>query len=190
VSLDARRRIDVVVFEDAAVSELARWPDVPFRGPRKVLFSRSPNVDAAAATVFAVPVPATASRVDGARSDGDFWIDAETAVRKVVRGDHLIAAHVAFDLVRQCLQLEMRARDLQAGTRHHPHGASSDAAALAWAQSTMHDLSAEGILHTIAGAAVRFDELRAWLDPTYEPHGPPLLAAIERARATIRKEPR
>lgn len=183
-SLDAYRRIDAVIFEDTPADTIATWPDNPFRGARRTIFSRSGAVDDAVRSLHGVPSPPPAPLSSHPTNDSfrSFWLGAESGVRKVVRGDLLIASHLALDLVRRCLEREMQLRDIAAGTRHHPHGQPSDAAALERAQAMLHALSTDGVLDTIADAAARYDELCAALDSSHTPHAAPLLAAIRRAR--------
>ncbi|HEY8171457.1 MAG TPA: aminoglycoside 6-adenylyltransferase [Dehalococcoidia bacterium] len=183
VSFDAHRRIDIVIFEDADVDNIALWPDNPFRGFRRVLFSRSVAIDRAVRELHSAALPAPRTAVLDSSADR-FWMAAETAVRKVVRGDLLIASHLALDLVRRCMEREMQLRDVRANTSHHPHGSDADGAILERTQSMLHPLTGTGVLTMIAEAAVRYDELEVTIDPNYTARSAQLLAMIDSARRT------
>jgi hypothetical protein len=56
-----------------------------------------------------------------------FWFKAVQAVLKVVRGNRLIALHLALDLLRDCCVLEMLLRDRDTGTSVHRDGGRGNA---------------------------------------------------------------
>jgi hypothetical protein len=114
-----------------------------------------------------------------------FWFGAQAAVRKLVRGDLLIASHLALGLVRDCLVLEMMARDSAARTSYHPHGAPTDGAALEAASQTLRVLTREGVLEMITTSAERFDALADRQSPAYVARAAPLLAMAAGARTKM-----
>jgi hypothetical protein len=185
VCFEDGRRLDVVIFEDHSALEIPSWKDNPFGGPTRVLFSRSEAVAAAAASLpAAIPFQRFSEDELTAMSDA-FWFGAQVAVRKLVRGDLLIASHLALGLVRDCLVLEMMARDRAAGTSYHRNGAPSDVAALEAASHALRALTREGVLEMISASAQRFDALASRQSAAYVARGGPLLAMVAAARTMM-----
>jgi hypothetical protein len=186
VCFEDGRRLDVVIFEDHGALEIPSWKDNPFHGPTRVLFSRSESVDAAIVSAPAgIPLRGFSDDDLAAMSDA-FWFGAQVAVRKLVRGDLLIASHLALGLIRDCLVLEMLLRDGAAGTSYHPRGAPTDVAALEAASHALHPLTREGVLEMISASAGRFDAL-ASRSPAYVAKAAPLLAMVASARTTMER---
>jgi hypothetical protein len=185
VCFDDGRRLDVVILEDPGTHEIPSWDDNPFRGATRVLFSRSGSVDPAVASAPAgVPHHGLSDDQFAAMSDA-FWFGAQAALRKLVRGDLLIASHLALGLARDCLVLEMMARDSAARASYHPHGAPTDAAALDAASHALRALTREGVLAMICASAERFDALAGRVSPAYVARAAPLLAMAESARTAM-----
>lgn len=60
---------------------------------------------------------------EGEPSKADaFWFMAVQALGKLMRSDHLIAAHLTFALLQETLVLEMLRRDQRTGASFHRHG--------------------------------------------------------------------
>lgn len=162
------RRIDVVVVEEHVVADIANWKNQPLRGPRHAIFSRSPAVDDAIASMPETPPPATpATPEEFEEMCRGFWFGAHIALKKAVRGDLLIAAHLALGLVRECMVLSMLLRDRDAGTRYHRHGGTGNESVSALSPAS-RPFTFDGIVGTIEHAARSFDELAAAWSGTYE----------------------
>jgi len=157
------RRVDVVVVEEHVVADIANWPNHPLRGARRVVFSRSPVVDDAVVTVAAEPPPARPATPEAFQDMcREFWFAAHIALKKAVRGDLLIAAHLALGLVRECMVLSMLLRDRDTGTRYHRDGGAGSEAVAALSPAA-RPFTFDGIVGTIEHAARSFDALgRAW----------------------------
>lgn len=179
ICFDDMRWLDLVVIADDAVD---LWLRSPFRLEIRTIFSRSPVVDAALAVervlIIAEP-PDVDTRV------ARFWLSAEVAMHKAVRGDLLIALHLQLGLVRDCLQLAMILRDRVAGTQHHRTGTATDAAILARLDAARHPHTAAGLLDAIEASAAVFDDLAAEWDAGYERKVPSLRRHLDEARTAI-----
>ena len=114
---------------------------------------------------------------------GPFWFKAAVAITKVVRNDLLIGAHLALDLARDCLVLQMMRRDREKGTTIHRTGG--------WGNELIDQLavseqqpSAQKILDLIQWSCETFDALATTLSPAYTPRAPYLLPTLDHARST------
>jgi hypothetical protein len=177
------RRIDVVVVEEHVVADIVNWASQPLHGPRRTIFSRSPVVDAAIASVPERPPPArpqTPKQFE--ETCRAFWFEAHIALKKAVRGDLLIAAHLALGLVRTCMVVSMLARDRDAGTRYHREGGTGNAAVAALSPAA-RPFTFAGIVSTVERAAVSFDALARAQSVSYESGLNELLQFVHAARA-------
>jgi hypothetical protein len=186
VCFEDMRRLDVVVTTEAALLQAERWPSVPFADPkrRKLVFSRSAVVDRALAAPLPDPPVRLASDEEFARLSNAFWFRGVMAVTKVVRGDRLVAVHLALDMLRDCCFLTMLLRDRAAGAAFHPAPDRNDRVA---AVPGTWDLvySRGGILDLIERACVGFDKLAAEWTPGYRPRSGPLRSLIDAARRSF-----
>lgn len=179
------RRIDVVVVEEHVVADIANWANHPLRGPRRAIFSRSAAADDAVASVPGTPPPARpATPTEFEEMCRGFWFDAHIALKKAVRGDLLIAAHLALGLVRECMVLSMLLRDRETGMRYHHHGGAGNDAVAALSPAA-RPFTFDGIAGTIEHAARRFDALAGAWSPAYAsgPKLEELLRFLDAARA-------
>lgn len=181
VCFDDFRRLDVVLTTESALEGVGSWGSVSFWRGARVLFSRSRAVGEALARKFAPPAPGLISPEQFREMANRFWFRAASAVVKVVRGDLLIALHLALDLVRDCCLLGMLLRDRAEGTSYHRTGGVGNDFA-AQLRDAARPFDAPGILDTVEQSAVAFDRLAALWSDAYVEHRAPLLAAIERAR--------
>lgn len=162
------RRIDVVVVEEHVVADIANWKNHPLRGPRHAIFSRSRAVDDAIASMPETRPPARpATPEEFEEMCRGFWFGAHIALKKAVRGDLLIAAHLAIGLVRECMVVSMLLRDRDAGTRYHRHGGAGNEAVAALSPAS-RPFTFDGIVGTIEHAARSFDALAAAWSATYD----------------------
>ena len=101
-------------------------------------------------------------------------------------GDLLIAAHLSLQLVRDCMELAMLLRDRAEGTRHHRHGAPTDADLLARVPAP-RAYTAPEIIDAIQRCSALFDALAFQWEPNYRPKLPFLQPGIEAARAATER---
>lgn len=182
--LEDGRRIDVVVAEESAVTDPSGWPEHPFRGPRRTLFSRSSAIDAIVRDVTEPIAPRPISAEQFAIMDRDFWFGAQLAVHKVIRGDLLIALHLSLELLQQCAVLGMLIRDRAAGTRYHRSGGMGNDE-VARFDATRRPYTAAGILDGIEESARAFDRLAAAWSATYRPRAATLAEWVAEARREL-----
>ncbi len=178
------RRLDCVITTEAALLRLTEWPQVPFWSGTQLLFSRSDAVTEILARMHERPHPGAFTSEQFRQMHQRFWFGGVAATAKVVRGDLLIALHLALDLLRDCCVLAMLLRDRKTGAVIHRESALGQAF-VARLASASQPFTASGILSMIEKAAIAFDELSSQWSPDYEAHCQPLLQALDRARQTI-----
>jgi len=107
----------------------------------------------------------------------DFWFKGIVATTKVVRGDPLIALHLALDMQRDCVVLAMHLRDRATATTIHraSHLSTAFVAELA---PIARPLADGDILTTLEAAAIAFDALAARWSAGYQARRDPLVHAI------------
>lgn len=175
------RRLDCVITTEAALTRLAEWPHVAFWQGAQLLFSRSVAVTAILARQHGQPQPAAFSAEQFQQMQQRFWFNGVVATGKVLRGDPLIALHLALDMVRDCCVLAMLLRDRATGTIIHRESVLGEALVTQLA-GTNQPYTALGILTMLEQTAITFDDLASQWSPGYEAHGQPLLQAIARAQ--------
>lgn len=113
-----------------------------------------------------------------------FRFKSMLAVYKVVRGDLLIALHLAQDLIRDCSVLGMILRDRATGTNIHKHGGTGNqfVPQLEIAQKPFTSL---GILDSIKESNVIFERFAREWSSDYQENRQPLLDWIESAKAEL-----
>ena len=187
VCLEGFKRFDFVFIAESALREGYR-----FQQPCKVLWSRLPDIDAHIAPQPAPPEPHPVTGEDigdanVARMADAFWFKATVAIGKTARNDLLIAAHLALDLARDCLVLQMMRRDREKGTTVHRTGG--------WGNDVVGDLlkswgnadetSSHHILDLIWWSCETFDTLATDLAPDYTPRTPYLRSTLDHAKRTL-----
>lgn len=180
---DDLRALDCVIVEEAVLADLSKWPRHPFGGERRLMFSRSPLLDRAAASIVQPADASRRSQVTLAERASAFRYEAMLAVKKAVRGDVLIAAHLALGLQRHCLELAMLLRDRDEGASCHHGGTMRDALAQRIEGAT--PVTAQGALDAIETAARVFDDLAQEVDPAYERGAVPIVTMVAAARVVI-----
>ena len=178
------RRIDFVFTTPADLQRLDEWPLVPWWQGARVLFSRSEGIGAALARATTPPAPPEMTPEAFETMLRGFRFKALLAVTKVVRGDLLIALHLALELQQECCVLGMILRDRVEGTSHHRSGGVGNAF-VADLQASRFPFTASGILDGIERCTAAFDDLAGrWL-PVYRADRGPLEDALEQARTTL-----
>ena len=177
VCLESFQRFDLVFVAESALRETPRLLQQPCR----VLWSRLPDLEAHIAPRPPALVYRDVTNADIARMADPFWFKAAVAITKVARNDLLIGAHLALDLARECLVLQMMRRDREKRTTIHRTGG--------WGNELVDQLVLDGqqpaaqrILDLIQWSCETFDALAAELAPTYAPRAPYLRPALDRAR--------
>jgi predicted nucleotidyltransferase len=179
------RRLDIVFTTEFALEQIDSWDSISFWNGTFTLFSRSALVDTILARRFEKPKPAQVPAEEFQAMANRFWFKATLAVTKVVRGDLLIALHLALDLVRDCCVLAMLLRDRAANTNYHRHGGIG-IDFVAQLQTAEFSYDAPGILDGIEQSGIAFDGLAAQWSSEYKEHRQPLIAAVNRARQAVR----
>jgi predicted nucleotidyltransferase len=178
------RRLDIVLTTASAAQTLPMWPSAPWWQGLSVVFAREDAVRTALLQRAPAPAPPAVAPEAVDALLRSFWFKGALAVTKVVRGDLLIALHLALDLQRDCAVLGMMLRDRAAGTTIHRTGGMGNAV-VARLDATRAPFTAAGILQLIAHSGALCDALaNAWEEDRHDQRGP-LLDLIARARATL-----
>ncbi|MBN2393390.1 MAG: aminoglycoside 6-adenylyltransferase [Anaerolineae bacterium] len=164
VCLEGFRRFDFVFIAESALQVESHLLQPPCR----VLWSRLPDLEARIAPSPLMTEAPNVSDSDIERMADAFWFKAAVTITKVARNDLLIGMHLALDLARDCLVLQMMRRDCEAGTTIHRTGGWGNALV---AQLILDEAkpSAQRILDLIQWSCETFDELAAALTPHYTP---------------------
>lgn len=183
------RRLDCVVTTEAALARLEDWPQVAFWRGTRLLFSRSVAVTEILARQQRQPQPVMFSAEQFQQMQQRFWFNGVVATTKVVRGDPLIALHLALDMLRDCCVLAMLLRDRATGTAIHREGVLGHTYVAQLASASQH-FTARGILTMLEHTVIAFDDLAGQWSPGYEAHRQPLSRAIARAHQELTDDDR
>jgi predicted nucleotidyltransferase len=179
------RRIDIIFTTEAALAQVDIWPRNPMQSGMLTLFSRSTMVDEVVGQ-FYKPKPLRTYPSDKFEElTRGFRFKSMMCTYKVVRGDLLIALHLALDLVRDTCVVAFLLRDRAEGTDFHKDGSTAGGYIQAL-QTIASPFSAAGILDIIERANIIFAELTLEWDPNYTTSHQPLLDWIESARGELK----
>ncbi|MGC9394138.1 MAG: aminoglycoside 6-adenylyltransferase [Anaerolineae bacterium] len=181
VCLEGFQRFDLVFIPESALQSLKAEDEPLFRQPCTIIWSRLPGLEK-----YIAPYPASIIYEDVADATvanmaDHFWFKAAVAITKVMRNDLLIGLHLALDLARDCLVLQMLRRDRALRTTIHRTGGWGNA----WVEQFSWDsqeCSKVKTLDLIIRSCTSFDELAAMLSPGYTARWPLLSPAIAHAR--------
>lgn len=170
------------VFEDGLALDVVFSP-VLGRRHAKLLWARPGSRRPVLSVVSSSPRRQT--RQQQLKDANSFWLTAEKAIKKVVRNDLLIGWHLALSLAQDCLVLQMRRRDLRAGTTVHRVGG--------WGNAIVNRLSGPGdrwdrmeTLQAIERYASVYDSMACADVPGYKSKISIVRRLIRRAEADIR----
>lgn len=186
VCLEGFRRFDLVFVPESALQSLAVEDEPLFHQPCVVVWSRMPGLEAHIAPSLSSIAYQDVTGDAIARIAEHFWFKAAVAIAKVMRNDLLIGLHLALDLARDCLLLQMLRRDRALRTTIHRTGGWGNAWVEQFAWDSL-ERSEVKILDLIARSCMSFDELAATLSPDYTPRWPLLSAAIVRAKSVFER---
>lgn len=180
------RRFDLTFIAASALQTPGAWDHNPIAPPHTILWSRLPDLEKHIAALPASAAYQDAPAEQIAALADAFYFKAAAAITKVARNDWLIGAHLALDLARDALVLQMIRRDREKRTTVHRTGGWGNEIVdrLTWDERPS---AGDGILALIHRSSEIFDELAADLDPTYPPRAPHLVPAIETAREAIKQ---
>ena len=185
VCLEGFHRFDLVFIAESALQNPSLLTEHLFQPPYDVVWSRLPDLNK---RIASLPLPAQyqdLSHEEIERIINTFWFKAASAITKVVRNDLLIGLHLALDLVRDGLVLQMIRRDRKKRTTIHRVGGWGNELVTHFSLKS-GDRSDEEILHFVKLSCEVFDELATDLLPDYENRGPFLYPTIERAKEVCR----
>ena len=178
-------RIDFVITTEEKLAKADHWTSAPFFSGTKLLFSRSEAVDEMARQREFPQTFTPATEDHFMEFVRNFRFKSMQAVYKVVRGDLLIALHLAQDLIRDCCVLGMMLRDRETGTNIHKHGGAGNQL-VAQLEMARKSFTSMGILDSIEKSNVRFEKLAVEWSSEYQESRELLLNWIEKARVEVR----
>lgn len=159
------RRFDFVIATRSAALAMEEWFHTPRRG-RRVLFVHDPETAAMLEGNYGPRELTLLSDAGFETLVNGFWFKSVVIVNKLMRGDMLVALHLARDIVQDCLimALHLRDRDIAMGRGDHRWDT-----VLRKLETTQHPHDAAGILDSIKAAAKVFDQLASNWSVSYVP---------------------
>jgi hypothetical protein len=164
VCFDDFRRLDIVITDETGLCWIHKWPSVPFWRERRVLFSRSRQVDRILQSTFDPPTEPLIAPDQFQSMVNEFWFKAVVAVNKVMRNDLLAAIHLCRDLDQECLVLGMLLRDRELVQGRE--GVDWNYVASELSTGQRYDTATE-ILNALERGAIAFDQLAGQWSPRY-----------------------
>lgn len=145
-----------------------------------MVWSEIPDVADMISSIPRLPLVTSPDQEGLSRIVDQFWLKAAVAAGRVARDDLLVGLHLALDLLRDCLLLQMLLRDRELGTSIHREGG--------WGNEITQKLctgageySAKEIVVVIANACGVFDRLALDLCQGYTPRAASFAGAFENA---------
>lgn len=181
------RRFDLTFIPESVLKTAATLRSNPFGGNRRIVWSRLPKLNC---LIASIPPPAPFVDPSGAqlrKIAEDFWFKAAIAIAKAARRDLLVALHLALDLQRDCLLLQMLLRDRRLGTNVHRFGGWGDDI-VAELMPRRRRKGSQQVLDVIERACACFDALSGRISPDYAARTPKFKDAMERARRLRTRE--
>jgi hypothetical protein len=188
VCLEGFQRFDLTFIPESAWAGPSSWERNPFHPADVVVWSRLADL---ATRLAALPLPTEYQdlpREEIEKMVDAFWFKAALAIAKVARNDLLIGLHLALDLARDGLVLQMIRRDRAKRTTIHRLGGWGNeiVARFTWNGQAS---SEEEILDFIRVSGEIFDELASTLLPGYDQRGLLLFPSLEAARQFVHNTP-
>jgi hypothetical protein len=186
VCLAGFQRFDLVFIPESAVQSLTEGGEPLFHQPCILIWSKVPGLEKHIASSPPATIHEDVTGAAIANMADPFWLKAAVAITKVMRNDLLVGLHLALDLARDCLVLQMLRRDQALRTTVHRTGGwgNAEVEQFRWDSSECSEVK---ILDLIARSCTAFDELAAMLSPEYTTRWPLLSPAIARAKSIFEK---
>lgn len=168
VCLNNFMRFDLIFILDSKLKNVQNWSYNPFGETYNIIFS---NIAELNKFISKLPDNRVFSRTTKAELDvmaNNFWFLGIMAIVKVMRGDYLIGSHLAFEMVQQCIVLQMILRDHEKGTNIHRMGGCETIEILEKISIISNSLSPAYILKIINESGFTFDRLSRMLIEGYE----------------------
>lgn len=188
VCLEGFQRFDLMFIAESALAQPSLWDHPPFHPADVVVWSRLADL---APRLAALPLPAEYQDIPCEEIEklvDAFWFKAALAIAKVARNDLLIGLHLALDLARDNLVLQMIRRDREKRTTVHRLGGWGNELVTRFSWNGKAS-SGEEILDLIRVSGEIFDELAAALLSDYDQRGPLLFPSLESARQPVHNAP-
>ena len=183
------KRLDVTLMPESVMRKIIVQEIPATCRPHKRLWSKIPEADHDISNLLPNPIFVDVPQGDITEIGETFWLKASVAIAKTMRYDLLVALHLALDLSRDCLVLQMLRRDQEHGTNiHRIGGFGNDVILRLLAKATLSPRQA--ILALINRSIQVFDELYVALVQGQNPRAHLMLPALRRAEATCKEDHR
>jgi hypothetical protein len=182
VCLTPFRRLDLTFIPESALASASSWEFNPFPGACRILWSRIPDLEGLIRAIPPAKEFADAAEAQLSRMEESFWFKATLAIAKAARNDLLVALHLALDLQRDCLALQMLLRDRSLRRNVHRTGGPPWNKIVAELLTQKHTDAVQNALDIVERRCACFDALAAEVSPSHRARSPSLALAIERAR--------
>ena len=174
------RRVDVTLVPESVLGKPVAPSAAAACRSHMLLWSKLQEANLGLPGMFPVP------QFDGMSEEGvgeiadAFWYKAAIAIAKTMRNDLLVGLHLALDLSRDCLVLQMLLRDQVKGTDIHRYGGFGNDLVARLVPSSCC-ASPIDILEFVRHSIYLFDELAVEALPAYTPRADLLIPALREA---------
>ena len=182
VCLAPCRRADISLVPESVLEDQKGDDNTPATRAHALLWSKVPQIGPHLSGLFPRPAFSAIPIQDVATIVESFCVKASIAIAKTVRNDLLIGLHLALDLARDCLVLQMHRRDRDKGTNIHRFGGFGNDVVARLYPGTGGASPLE-ILKLVERSAKVLDELAPDLLPAYKPRAKLLLPGIRQAES-------
>ena len=179
------RRVDFRLVSDSVLDKEVAHQNAAAGGAYVLLWSKIPIADAFFQGQFQEPIFEGVPERNVAEIVDAFWYKASLATAKIVRNDLLVALHLALDLIRDCLVIQMLLRDKELGTNIHRVGGPGNDILTHLYRQTGGSYPLE-ILKLVKHSTRLFDDLAPQLLPSYTARVELFLPALEQAETQCR----
>jgi len=176
------RRADISLVPESVLEDHKGDDNTPATRAHALLWSKIPQIGPHLSGLFPRPAFGAIPTQDVATIVESFCVKASIAIANTVRNDLLIGLHLALDLARDCLVLQMHRRDRDKGTNIHRFGGFGNDV-IARLHPGAVGASPLVILKVVECSTRVLDELAPDLLPGYRPRAELLLPAIRQAEA-------
>lgn len=178
VVFDPCRRVDMTLVPESILKKHIQKKINEACKTHKTLWSRIQDINQGLPGLLKAPIFAGHSDISTEALIDTFWFKASVSIAKTARKDLLVGMHLALDLARDCLVLQMIRRDNAKGTNVHRFGGFGNEI-VNRVLPPSNTTSQESILELIKHSMLLFDELAKDVLPNYHPRSKHLIPAIQ-----------
>ncbi len=182
--LDGFRRIDMVLIPESHLTVARDLRESMIHEPYSIIWSKIPSLPEKLSVKVSKDRFKPVAEWEITTIADEFWFKASVAIAKVMRNDLLVGLHLALDLTRDCLVLQMTRRDREEKTNIHRIGGMGNEIVNRLCIEQCKYQQSE-ILDIVLKSCEVFDDLASDLLDNYEPGIPLVLPTIIRAKEEL-----